>query len=408
MAYVSMSSRAEASLAASFARISSSRGSSSSCASTRLEEALHEQPHRRGAVQAARLHVEDRRLVELADGAAVRGGDVIGGDQHRGDRVQARLRREHHRVDLQVGVRLLGARVDLDQPLERRAALAGGGAAPVHVPAGGAGLVQVHREGVQVLVGLGEEQAAERHVAAGLGHGQLQVLAHEMSAQQRGQPVAVGVAPDADEAGGDVIDLAATPVLELREATARAVAQIQLERARVQRLTREVLGQVVLVHAKLARAVADDERAPVLRHAGTVDRVDDLERVLDDDARRHVQERPARPERSVGRLQLVAVDRQAAGVVLGDELAVVAEGVLQRAQDHAALGQRRIELDVHDCPGVLHDPPGTGPVGERARHDIRHSVGVDPRRALSPARPGRASAGSSSRTPSASRRAARR
>ncbi len=47
------------------------------------------------------------------------------------------------------------------------------------------------------------------------------------------------------------------------------------------------------MHAELARAVADDERAPVLGDAGAVDRVDDLERVLDDDARRHVQERAA-------------------------------------------------------------------------------------------------------------------
>ena len=81
---------------------------------------------------------------------------------------------------------LLGAGVDLDQPLEARAALAGRGPAPVHVAAGGAGLVQVDREHVQMLVLLGEQQPAEGHVAAGLGDGELEVLAHQVPAEQRG------------------------------------------------------------------------------------------------------------------------------------------------------------------------------------------------------------------------------
>ena len=139
-------------------------------------------------------------------------------------------------MDLQVGVRLLGARVDLDQPLEARPALAGRGAAPVHVPARWARLVQIDREHVQVLVLLGEEQAAKGHVSAGLRDRQLQMLAHEMAAQQRWQPVAVGVASDADEARRAVVHLPPAPVLDLREAAARAVLQVQLERARVQRL----------------------------------------------------------------------------------------------------------------------------------------------------------------------------
>ena len=113
--------------------------------------------------------------------------------------------------------------------------------------------MQVDGEHVEVLVLLGEEQAAEGHVAAGLGDRELEVLAHQVAAEQRRQPVAVGVAPDADEAGGDVEHLARAPVLQLRQAAARAVLQVQLERARVQRLALEVLGEVVLVHAELAR-----------------------------------------------------------------------------------------------------------------------------------------------------------
>ena len=83
--------------------------------------------------------------------------------------------------------------------------------------------MQIDREQVQVLALLREEQAAEGHVAARLGHRQLEVLAHEVAAQQRRQPVAVGVAPDADEAGRGIEHLSRAPILELGQAAARAV-----------------------------------------------------------------------------------------------------------------------------------------------------------------------------------------
>ena len=238
--------------------------------------------------------------------------------------------------------------------------------------------MQVDREHVEVLVLLGEEQPAEGHVAAGLGDGQLEVLAHEVAAEQRRQPVAVGVAPDADEARRDVVHLARAPVLELGEAAARAVLQVQLERARVQRLA--------LAKSSARSYSCSGTRCPRRRRTsvraycatpGPLDRVDDLERVLDDDALGHVQEGAAGPERGVGGLELVAVDRQALGVPALGQLAVLAEGLLQRAQDHAALGQRGVELDVHDRARALHDPPGARAVGQRARDDVGHDAGLD-------------------------------
>jgi hypothetical protein len=66
-------------------------------------------------------------------------------------------------------------------------------------PPEGPGLVQVDGEHVEVLVGLAEEQAAERHVAALAGDRELVVLADQVAAEQRRQPVAVGVAPDLDD-----------------------------------------------------------------------------------------------------------------------------------------------------------------------------------------------------------------
>ena len=124
---------------------------------------------------------------------------------------------------------------------------------------------------------------------------------YEVPAEQRREPVAVRVAAHLDDARGGVEHLARAEVLKRREARARAVLQVQLERACVQRLARaEVLGEVVLVDAELAVRRADDQRARVLRDAGVRDRVDDLERVLDDDFARHVQERAAAPQRRVG------------------------------------------------------------------------------------------------------------
>ncbi len=145
--------------------------------------------------------------------------------------------------------------------------------------------MQVHREGVEVLLGLGEEQAAEGHVAARLHHRKLEMVAHQMAAEQCRQPVAVGVPAHAHEAGGGVEHITTAPILHLREAAAGVVLEVHLKRARVQRLFavcpwdvapglaacflgisacafgdvrfREVRGKVVLVHAEVARASAD-------------------------------------------------------------------------------------------------------------------------------------------------------
>ena len=290
-----------------------------------------------------------------------------------------RLRGEHHRVDLQVGVGLLGAGVDLDQALEARAALAGRGPAPVHVAAGGAGLVQVDREHVQVLVLLGEEEPAEGHVAARARRSaSSRCWRTRCPPSSAGQPVAVGVPADADEARGDVVDLAAAPVLHLGQAAARAVLQVHLEGARVQRLARalgvlgEVLGEVVLVHAEVAgrrrRARACARTAP---HRGGR-------------SRRRSRRGPRRPRpagtcRKAPPLQKAALAASSLWRSIGrrleyqgrDELGVLAEGVLERAEDHAALGQARVELDVHDLAAALHDPPGARALGQRARDDLR-------------------------------------
>ena len=133
----------------------------------------------------------------------------------------------------------------------------------------------------------------------------------------------------------------------------------------MQRLAREVLGEVVLVHAELARRVAQNERAPILRDARTVDRIDDLERILDHRFRRHVEEGAALPEGGVGGLELVAVDREALGEVARDELGVLREGLLERAQHDSLLARLSVQLDVDDHAGALHDLAHARALGQR-------------------------------------------
>ena len=78
-------------------------------------------------------------------------------------------------------------------------------------PVGVAGLVQVGREQVEVLVALGEVQAGVAHVRALLGGDDVQRLLGQVAAEVDRHPADVGVARDLDALGGDVVDLAARP-----------------------------------------------------------------------------------------------------------------------------------------------------------------------------------------------------
>ena len=189
----------------------------------------------------------------------------------------ARLRREHHRVDLQVGVGLLRAGVDLDQALEARPALAGGGAAPVHVASRRPGLVQVDREDVEVLAaprrrrrrGRPCRRRPRRPRARGAGgrdgrraapaaSGSRRRARPARSAWRRRRPRCPSPSPGPARGGS-----ARRPAGRARRRPRAGPGA----RRRCVRLGPEVLGEVVLVHLEVAHRRADDERAPVLGDA---------------------------------------------------------------------------------------------------------------------------------------------
>ena len=198
--------------------------------------------------------------------------------------------------------------------------------------------MQVDGEDVEMLLAFGEKQTAEGHVAAWAGDDELIVMVDQAAPQQRRKPVAPGVAPHLDARGRDVVDRPWAPVDDLCEATARPVLQVKLELSRVQRVAGDQLGETVLTQPQIAAAVGDRERVRVLRGAAGADLIDNLERLGDLQSRRHVQERPAAPECRAGGLELVAVEREPAHVVALEKLAVLARGLLEGAEQHAALG----------------------------------------------------------------------
>jgi hypothetical protein len=118
-------------------------------------------------------------------------------------------------------VGVLGPALDLDQALVGGARRAGQRPLPDRVPGGVALLVQVGGEQVEVLGALGEVEPGVAHVRAALGGHDVERLLGEPAAEVDRHPRAVGVARDLDPLGGDVVDLAGAPVLEVREAHAR-------------------------------------------------------------------------------------------------------------------------------------------------------------------------------------------
>src|SRR5687767_14303807 len=135
------------------------------------------------------------------------------------------------------------------------------------------------------------------HAGPGRGGRELEVLTGEPPTEVDGDPGAVAVAAHANDVGRDVIDVGAlrAPVLEVGQPAAGRSLQVELEVPRVQRLTLEGRGEVVLAQAEVAALAAHDEGVGVLGGAGLVYGVGDLERALDHQPGRDVEEGAARP-----------------------------------------------------------------------------------------------------------------
>ena len=105
-----------------------------------------------------------------------------------------------------------------------------------------------------MLVALGEVEPRVLHVRARLGGDDVERLLGQVAAEVDRHPLDAGVAADLDAPRGEVVDLAAAPVLVVGEVDLGARVRVQLEGARVQRLALEVGAEEVLADAGTRRA----------------------------------------------------------------------------------------------------------------------------------------------------------
>ena len=138
--------------------------------------------------------------------------------------------------------------------------------------------------------------------------------------------------------GDEVVDVV-RPVLDRRVAAAAALLDDDLDDGRVQRVGRVDRRGAALDVVHVGALVDDDHRALELAHVLGVDPEVGLERQLDVDARRHVDERAARPDGGVQRRELVVVRRDDRPEVLLDELLVLAQAGVHVEEEHALRGR---------------------------------------------------------------------
>ena len=156
-----------------------------------------------------------------------------------------------------------------------------------------------------------------------------------------------------DRALGDEVVDVVRPVLDRRVAAAPALLDDDLDDRRVQRVARVDRRGAALDVVHVGALVDEDHGALELAHVLGVDPEVGLERQLDLDALRDVDERAARPDRGVQRRELVVVRGDDRPEVLLDELLVLAQPRVHVEEDHALLGQLLLQVVVDDLGLVL-------------------------------------------------------
>ena len=156
-----------------------------------------------------------------------------------------------------------------------------------------------------------------------------------------------------DRALGDEVVDVLRPVLHGRVADPRARLGDQLDDGGVQRVRAPHRGGAALDVVHVGALVGDDQRPLELAHVLGVDPEVGLQRHLDVHARRHVDERAARPDRGVQRRELVVVGGDDRREVLADQVLVLTEPRVHVHEDDALLLEVLADLVVDDLGLVL-------------------------------------------------------
>ena len=152
--------------------------------------------------------------------------------------------------------------------------------------------------------------------------------------------------------GDQVVDVLG-PVLDRRVADPRARLGDDLDDRGVQRVGRVDRRRAALDVVNVRALLGDDQGALELAHVLGVDPEVGLQRHLDLDALRDVDERAARPDGRVERGQLVVVGRDHRRPVLADEVLVLAQRGVHVGEDHALRLELLVDLVVDDLGLVL-------------------------------------------------------
>ncbi len=161
-----------------------------------------------------------------------------------------------------------------------------------------------------------------------------------------------------DRALGHEVEDVAVPVLDRRVADRRALERDQLDDRRVQRRRRELRRGAALDVVHLRALVGDDQRALELAHVLGVDPEIGLERHRHLDARRHVDERSARPDGRVQRRKLVVAGRNDRREILAHDLGILLDRGIHVAEQHALLVERLARAVIDDLGLVLRRDAG--------------------------------------------------
>src|SRR5436190_5111371 len=323
----------------------------------RLDEAVDDQLGGLFLVDAVRLQIEELLLADLRDRGLVADIDVVLADADRRVRVRARVGIEQQRVAHDLGLRAVGALGDLEQAAVRAAPAVLGDRLGEDVRGRVRGGVDDLAAGVLVLAVAGERDRQDLAVGALAHQVDARVLHRELRTEVAVDPLdrRVGVGPRA--LGHEVEDVVG-PVLDRRVADPRARLGEQLDDRGVEAVARVRRRRAALDVVHVGALVGDDDRALELAHVLRVDAEVGLQRHLDVDARRHVDERAARPDGAVERRQLVVVGRDQRADVLAHEVLVLAQRGVHVHEDDALGLELLVDLVIDGLGLVLRADAG--------------------------------------------------
>ncbi len=156
-----------------------------------------------------------------------------------------------------------------------------------------------------------------------------------------------------DSALGDEVEDVLRPVLDRRVADPRALLGDDLDHRGVQRVAGVDRRRAALDVVDVSALLADDQRPLELAHVLGVDPEVGLQRHLDLDSGRDVDEGPARPDGRVQRRQFVVVGGDDRRPVLAHQVLVLAQRRVHVGEDHALGLELLVDLVVDDLGLVL-------------------------------------------------------